>query len=352
MPSSAAHKTAAWHQEGSSMMKIAKEKVFAVIMAGGKGERLWPISTEDRPKPLVAFDGEQTLLEETVQRLFPLLNAENIMVVTDKKSAVPAKELLPIPEENIIVEPCRRNTAPCIALAAALIRRKCEDALMIVLPADHRITPVRKFQEDLAACLEQAQKGSLTLLGAVPDQPATGYGYIKLAGEIAPGICEVERFKEKPDLETAKSYMESKEYLWNCGIFVWQVSRIAGELKVHCPALYEKWKGWSEGKDYNEDFADCPGISIDYAVMEKACNVAVRKASFLWNDLGTFRSLYEISEKDPEGNAVRAGGEVLLDGSGHNLVYCDDDTLIRLRNLDHCAVIKSGKMLLVTSKWE
>ena len=149
------------------MMKIAKEKVFAVIMAGGKGERLWPISTEDRPKPLVAFDGEQTLLEETVQRLFPLLNAENIMVVTDKKSAVPAKELLPIPEENIIVEPCRRNTAPCIALAAALIRRKCEDALMIVLPADHRITPVRKFQEDLAACLEQAQKGSLTQVNQV-----------------------------------------------------------------------------------------------------------------------------------------------------------------------------------------
>ena len=128
------------------IMKIAREKLFAVIMAGGKGERLWPLSNEERPKPLISLNGQQTLLEDTVQRLFPLLNAENVLVITDEKSAAQSREILPLPPENIIAEPCRRNTAPCIALASALIKRKCPDAVMIVLPADHRITPVKRFQ--------------------------------------------------------------------------------------------------------------------------------------------------------------------------------------------------------------
>ena len=135
-------------------MKINKSKVFAVIMAGGKGERLWPLSTEERPKPLISLNGQQTLLEDTVQRLFPLLNAENVFVITDEKSAVQAREILMLPEENIIAEPCRRNTAPCIALAAALIRRKCEDATMIILPADHRIH-IRRLQQQILTELIQ-----------------------------------------------------------------------------------------------------------------------------------------------------------------------------------------------------
>ena len=350
MPLAAAYEITAWYQEKVTM-KINKSKVFAVIMAGGKGERLWPLSTEERPKPLISLNGQQTLLEDTVQRLFPLLNAENVFVITDEKSAVQAREILMLPEENIIAEPCRRNTAPCIALAAALIRRKCEDATMIILPADHRITPVKRFQEDLIDCIEQAQNGTLTILGVTPDKPATGYGYINAGEKIGPGLYKVNAFKEKPDFETAQHYMMDGNYWWNCGIFVWQVKTITEAFRKYSPALYEKIESWSAGRDYLKDFDTCEKISIDYAIMEKADNVVVKQASFQWNDLGTLGALYEITMKDFHENAISSPGKIQLEESDRNLIFCDDDTEIRLEKITDCAVIKSGKSLLVTSKW-
>ena len=332
-------------------MKINKSKVFAVVMAGGKGERLWPLSTEERPKPLISLNGQQTLLEDSVQRLFPLLDAENVFVITDEKSAVQAREILMLPEENIIAEPCRRNTAPCIALAAALIRRKCEDATMIILPADHRITPVKRFQEDLTDCIEQAQNGTLTILGVTPDKPATGYGYINAGEKISPGVYKVNAFKEKPDFETAQHYMMDGNYWWNCGIFVWQVKTITEAFRKYSPALYEKIEAWGAGRDYLKDFETCEKISIDYAIMEKADNVVVKQASFQWNDLGTLGALYEITMKDFHENAISSPGKIQLEESDRNLIFCDDDTEIRLEKIKNCAVIKSGKSLLITSKW-
>ena len=332
-------------------MKFDRSKVFAVIMAGGKGERLWPLSTEDRPKPLIALNGQQTLLEDTVQRLFPLLNAENVFVITDEKSAVQAQEILMLPAENIIAEPCRRNTAPCIALAAALIKRRCEDATMIVLPADHRITPVKRFQEDLSDCIEQAQNGYLTILGVTPDKPATGYGYINAGEKLGPGIYKVNAFKEKPDFETAQNYMMDGNYWWNCGIFVWQVNAIAGAFQKYSPGLYEKFTGWSHSGEYLQDFENCEKISIDYAIMEKADNVVVKQASFQWSDLGTLSALYEITMKDFHENAISTQGKIQLEESDQNLIFCDDDTEIRVEKLKNCAVIKSGKKLLITTKW-
>ena len=332
-------------------MKIAREKLFAVIMAGGKGERLWPLSTEERTKPLISLNGQQTLLEDTVQRLFPLLNAENVLVITDKISAVQARKILMLPEENIISEPCRRNTAPCIALASALIKRKCPDATMIVLPADHRITPVKRFQEDLLDCIEQAQNGFLTILGAAPDKPATGYGYINAGEKIAPGVYKVNAFKEKPDFETAQRYMMDGNYWWNCGIFVWKLDTLEKAFQKHTPALYEKLESWANGADYIADFENCEKISIDYAIMEKAANVAVKQASFQWNDLGTLGALYEITMKDFHENAVNTNGKIQLDESAQNLIICDDETEIRLEKIQKCAVIKSGKALLITTKW-
>ena len=333
------------------IMKIAREKLFAVIMAGGKGERLWPLSNEERPKPLISLNGQQTLLEDTVQRLFPLLNAENVLVITDEKSAAQSREILPLPPENIIAEPCRRNTAPCIALASALIKRKCPDAVMIVLPADHRITPVKRFQEDLLDCIEQAQAGFLTILGITPDKPATGYGYINAGEKVAPGVYKVNAFKEKPDFETAQRYMMDGSYWWNCGIFIWQVKTIAAALEKYTPALYAKFENWASGADFSSDFESCEKISIDYAVMEKAENVAVKQASFQWSDLGTLAALYEITLKDFHENAVKTQGRLQLVESDQNLIFCDDDTEIRLEKLQHCAVIKSGKSLLITTKW-
>ena len=350
MPLAAAYKVSAWNQD-KVIMKIDKNKIFAVIMAGGKGERLWPLSTEERPKPLISLNGQQTLLEDTVQRLFPLLNAENVFVITDEKSAVQSREILMLPAENIIAEPCRRNTAPCIALAAALIKRRCEDATMIVLPADHRITPVKRFQEDLMDCIEQAQTGSLTILGVTPDKPATGYGYINAGEKIAPGIYKVNAFKEKPDFETAQHYMMDGNYWWNCGIFVWQVQAIAEAFQKYIPSLYEKLESWAKGGDYTLDFEKCEKISIDYAVMEKADNVAVKQASFQWNDLGTLGALYEITMKDFHENAISTQGKLQLEESDQNLIFCDDDTEIRMENVKKCAVIKSGKALLITTEW-
>ena len=332
-------------------MKIDRSKVFAVIMAGGKGERLWPLSTGERPKPLISLNGQQTLLEDTVQRLFPLLDAENVFVITDEKSAVRAREILMLPEENIVAEPCRRNTAPCIALAAALIKRRCPDAVMVVLPADHRITPVKRFQEDLLDCIVQSQAGSLTILGITPDKPATGYGYINAGEKIVPGIYKVNAFKEKPDFATAQHYMMDGNYWWNCGIFVWQISTIAAAFQKYVPDLYEKFDSWAKGGDYTRDFDKCEKISIDYAIMEKADNVAVKQASFQWNDLGTLGALYEITMKDFHENAISTQGKIQLEESDQNLIFCDDDTEIRLEKIKNCAVIKSGKSLLVTSKW-
>ncbi len=350
MPLAAAYKIAAWYQEKVNM-KIARDKVFAVIMAGGKGERLWPLSSDERPKPLISLNGQQTLLEDTVQRLFPLLNAENVFVITDEKSAVQAREILMLPAENIIAEPCRRNTAPCIALAAALIRRKCSDATMIVLPADHRITPVKRFQEDLLDCIEQAQDGSLTILGVTPDKPATGYGYINAGEKIAPGVYKVTAFKEKPDFETAQHYMMDGNYWWNCGIFVWQVQTIAEAFQKYNPKLYDKFTAWANGGEYQKDFENCEKISIDYAIMEKADNVVVKQASFQWNDLGTLGALYEITMKDFHENAISTQGKLQLEEADQNLIFCDDDTEIRLEKIKNCAVIKSGKSLLITTKW-
>jgi mannose-1-phosphate guanylyltransferase len=350
MPSAAAYAINARNQE-KVIMKISRDKVFAVIMAGGKGERLWPLSTEERPKPLISLNGQQTLLEDTVQRLFPLLNAENVFVITDEKSAVQAREILMLPEENIIAEPCRRNTAPCIALAAALIRRRCEDAVMIVLPADHRIAPVKRFQEDLLDCIEQAREGFLTILGVTPDKPATGYGYINAGEKIAPGVYKVNAFKEKPDFETAQRYMMDGNYWWNCGIFVWQVNTIAEAFQKYNPPLYEKWKAWADGGEYQKDFENCEKISIDYAIMEKADNVAVKQASFQWNDLGTLGAIYEITMKDFRGNAISSQGRIQLEEADRNLIFCDDDTEIRLEKVENCAVIKSGSSLLITTRW-
>ncbi len=350
MPSFTSYSINARYQE-DQMMKIARDKIFAVIMAGGKGERLWPLSNEERTKPLISLNGQQTLLEDTVQRLFPLLNAENVLVITDEKSAVTAKEILPLPPENIIAEPCRRNTVPCIALAASLIRRKCEDAVMIVLPADHRITPVKRFQEDLSDCIEQAQNGCLTILGITPDKPATGYGYINAGEKIAPGVYKVNAFKEKPDFATAQHYMMDGNYWWNCGIFVWQVKTFAEALHEFCPDLYDKFANWAAGADYLSDFESCKKISIDYAIMEKAGNVVVKQASFQWNDLGTLGALYEITLKDFHGNAINSRGRIQLLEADQNLIFSDDDTEIRLENIKKCAVIKSGNSLLISGKW-
>ena len=324
---------------------MKQDSLYAVIMAGGRGERFWPAGRKDNPKQLLPLLGEKTMLEETVLRLFPLIAPERVMVITNLDYVDRIRELLPIPPENIIGEPERRDTAPCVALATALIRRKDPDATMILLPADHVIRPAKLFQQTLLAAAEQAQNGKLATLGILPTYPATGYGYIELGDAVNEMFHTVKAFREKPDQPTAEQFFLSGNYRWNGGIFVWRCDVISEEFRKHAPQLSEKLEHWANGGDWQEDFAQCQKISIDYAIMEKSRNVIVGNAPFYWNDIGSWSALRSVLPKDERGNAAR--GNVLAISSNNNVLISDDDTLLGVIGMNDIAVIKSGNGLLV-----
>lgn len=319
--------------------------LFAVIMAGGKGERFWPAGRAERPKQLLPLLGEKTMLEETVQRLFPLFAPERILVIANRVHADAIRELLPIPAENVVGEPEGRDTAPCAALATALIRRRDPEATMVLLPADHVIRPAKLFQDTVLAAAQAAQKGVLVTLGVTPTEAASGYGYLHLGEEFAPGFHRVLEFREKPDPATARIFFQDGNYRWNSGIFIWRCDAISRAFARHAPEIGAKLEEWSKGADYARDFAECPKISLDYAVMEKADNVVVRDVNFYWNDIGSWGALRSVLELDASGNAVR-GKALTRDASG-NVIWNDSDLLIGVVGLNGVAVVKSGNGLLV-----
>ena len=318
--------------------------LYAVIMAGGRGERFWPAGRQNRPKQFLPLVGEKSLIEETVQRLFPLISPERILVITNRDFVEQTRELLPIPAENVIGEPVGRNTAPCVALATALLKRRDPEATMILLPADHVISPAKKFQASLIAAAEIAQSGSLVTLGIIPHKPSTGYGYIH-AGDFENNFADVLEFKEKPDRRTAEEFLRDGNYFWNSGIFIWRADVIEKEFQQHSPALAEKIAAWGNGSDYNEDFSSCENISIDYAVMEKAANVKVGKVDFRWNDVGSWSSLRSMFPLDEDGNVIK-GNVVTLD-SHDNVIMGDSETILGVIGMRDVALIKSGNSVLV-----
>ena len=326
-------------------MALDKSKLYAVIMAGGRGERFWPAGRRNRPKQLLPLSGEKTMIEDTVQRLFPLIVPERLLVITNRNYVGQIRSLLPIPEENVIGEPEGRDTAPCVALATALIRRRDAEATMILLPADHVIRPAKLFQETLLAAAEQAQSGDLVTLGITPTYPATGYGYLHIGETIAPGMSKVRSFKEKPDPATAERFFCDGNYRWNSGMFIWRCDAISAAFARFAPALSERLEAWSGGADYNDDFASCEKISIDYAVMEHADNVVAGDVNFYWNDLGCWSALKSVLPLDESGNAI--SGNVAVIDSGDNVVIGDDDTLIGVIGMHETAVVKSGNGVLV-----
>ncbi len=320
--------------------------IYAVIMAGGRGERFWPLGRSNRPKQLLPLIGEETMIEETVQRLFPLFAPEQILVITNCSYVEPIRRLLPIPAENVIGEPVGRDTAPCVALAVATVKRRNPDAVMAVLSADAIIRPAKVFREVLLAATERArQSGALITLGITPSFPSTGYGYIHVGEKTAPGFSKVLGFKEKPDLETADAFLRDGNYKWNSGMFIWQVDAIEKAFQRHCPPLAEKIARWSAGEDFTLTFESCPKISIDYAIMEKADDVEVGDAPFYWNDIGSWSSLRSILPLDANGNAVR-GDAVLLDAE-NNVVIGDRGHLLGVIGMRDVAVIQSGNGTLV-----
>ncbi|OQA83947.1 MAG: Alginate biosynthesis protein AlgA [Lentisphaerae bacterium ADurb.Bin242] len=288
---------------------------YCVIMAGGKGERFWPCSREETPKQLLNIFGDTTLIEQTVLRLVPMIPFENILIVTNRKYADKMRALLPqLPPDNIIGEPCGRDTAPCVALAAGVIKARAgtEDAVMLLLPSDHCIHDAANFQKDLKSCCELARKSSsLITIGIPPTFPSSDYGYIECGEKIGERTCRVRKFVEKPSAGRAAEMLASGNYKWNSGMFVWKVGTVLDILRRHAPDLADLSsaleKAWLDGtfRDVlSAEYETCRKISIDYAVMEKADNIVVLEASFDWDDIGNWTALSHHFQPDKAGNVV------------------------------------------------
>jgi len=291
-------------------------EVIAVVMAGGQGTRFWPRSRRSRPKQFLAMAGTETLLDQTVNRLRPQLAPRQIYVVTTAALAAETARLLPdLPKENILAEPEGRNTAPCLALALAILEKRHPGAVMAVLSADHWIGDEAIFMEDIeTAARHAAAHHELVTFGIRPSHPETGYGYIETEGQGA--VLKAVAFREKPPLSTAVEYVASGRHYWNAGMFVWTLQDFRAELLRHCPDVLTPLDAWTAaGADpaaLGQAYASLPKLSIDYALMEKSPKVAVVPVRFRWSDVGSWPAAAEFLEPDASGN-VSQGEAVLID---------------------------------------
>ncbi len=336
---------------------------YCVIMAGGIGSRFWPLSKTSRPKQFLDILGTgETFIQQTYRRFKAVCPAENFLIVTNTMYKEMVLEQLPeLSEEQVLCEPMRRNTAPCIAYAAYKIKSKTPDANIIVAPSDHLITKEDEFTKQINKALDYVStNNSLLTLGITPSRPETGYGYIQISDQVDfnsyDNLFKVKTFTEKPDLKMAKVFMESGEFFWNSGIFVWSLSSILKSFEEHLTEvndLFAKGANWYYTKDepafLNKTYSECPNISIDYGIMEKAQNVFVMCADFGWSDLGTWGSLWEQSDKDEKLNAVQ-GDNVMLYNSENCIVNMKKDKLVVLEGLDDYIVVDSDETLLVCKK--
>lgn len=325
-------------------------------MCGGIGSRFWPRSRTDRPKQFIDILGTgRSLLQMTYERLLPMVAPENFILVTNQLYADTIKEQLPdIPSSNILLEPARRNTAPCIAWAANHVKALDPEAIMLVTPSDHLITREVQFLTSLQHGVDFVMNNdALLTLGITPTRPETGYGYIQVGKEVEPGINKVKTFTEKPDHDLAQVFIETGEFFWNSGIFLWKATDILRALEQHTPdiaALFaqgaDKYATVEEVAFIDQTFPACPAISIDYAVMEKAPNVYVHCANLGWSDLGTWTSLYENSPRDKNTN-VATNCRVLAYNSHGNIFTAHQDKLIVVDSLEDYIVADDDDVLLI-----
>ncbi len=333
---------------------------YCVIMCGGIGSRFWPYSRSNRPKQFIDFLGTgRSLLQMSYDRVLPMVDPKNIIVVTNAQYAPLIKEQLPdIDDSQILLEPARRNTAPCIAWAAWHIAARDPEASMIVTPSDHLITREREFENAVIKGFEFVeQNDALLTLGITPTRPETGYGYIQIGNDSSTeGIKKVKTFTEKPNLELAKVFLESGEFFWNSGIFIWSAKSIQKALSQYAPdvaQVFEKGAGVyctpAETPFIEENFPGCVGISIDFAVMEKAANVYVECVTFGWNDLGTWSALYDNSPKNRDNNVTQRC-KVLAYNSQGNIFAVSGDKLIVADGLQDYIVADAGDVLLICPK--
>jgi mannose-1-phosphate guanylyltransferase len=340
-------------------------KIYPVIMAGGSGTRFWPLSRKDRPKQFLPLAGDEPLIAATVHRLPPLAKEKQTFVVCGPAHAKAARKLLPeLPAENFIIEPCARNTAPCVGLAALHVHARDPKGVILMLPADHHVSRPEPFREALAAAAAVAAEGLIATIGIRPSRPETGYGYLKIGSRLARAkgkgkgraqAFRVERFVEKPDVVTAARYLADGDYLWNSGIFAFRADVILEEIRKAMPVLGEQLEAIgrvvgapSYKKVLARVFPECPSISIDYGVMEKSHRIAVVPADFGWSDVGSFAALQEVREQDPFGNVIE-GDALVVDGRNNVVVGVKGRPLVVV-GLDGVVAVDAGDAILVVAR--
>ncbi len=333
-------------------------RLTAVIMAGGVGERFWPKSRQNCPKQFLSLtsDGE-TMIQKTVKRLAPLISQKDIYIITNAHYLSLVQEQLPdLPPENVIAEPCPRNTAPAIGLAASLIQKKYDDAVMFFLPSDHLIHHEHSYINTLRKASHAAlQDKTLITLGITPTYPETGYGYIKYQQDGAQdGVYPVECFVEKPDLQTAEAYLQSGNYLWNSGMFIWKASSILHSIKKYMPELYQGLQTIAEAygtenfhEVLNHKFPELPSESIDFGVMEKANHIFTIPGDFGWDDVGSWLALERINQTDENDNML--DGDILSIDS-HNCTVAGNGRMIALLGVQDLVIVDTDDALLICNK--
>ena len=339
---------------------MAKKNNHLVIMAGGVGSRFWPMSTTERPKQFIDVLGiGKTLLQLTVSRFETLVAPEHVWVVTNKNYAdIVAEQLPDMPRDHILCEPCRRNTAPCIAYVSWRIKSKDPKANIVVTPSDHIVMDVAEFRRVVSECMAfTADSDAIVTLGMKPSRPETGYGYIEAnlsANSLRnKSIFRVDSFREKPDLATAQQYISKNNYFWNAGIFIWNVSTIVNAFRIYQPAMAKIFESLlpvygtaEEQQRIDQLFPECENISVDYAIMEKAEEIFVCPADFGWSDLGTWGSLQQQSKKDLYGNAL-IGQDISVFESHNCIIHATQEKKVVVQGLDGYIVAENNDTLLI-----
>ena len=328
--------------------------LFAVIMAGGVGSRFWPRSKKKNPKQLLKIFGENTMIQDTVERIKGICPIENILIVTNEKQKNGVAEQLPdIPAENIIIEPFGRNTAACIGLASIIIQERSSNAVSFVLPADHVIIEKDDFLKTLKTAANYAiENPALVTIGIHPTRPETGYGYLQIDEDSGKNnVFKVMTFAEKPNYNTAVNFIKSGDFFWNSGMFIWRTETILNEIKKHMPDLYEglmQIKEQINSPDFKNNLSNIYGqlksVSIDYGIMEKSENVFLVKGKFSWSDVGSWEAVYQLSKKDEEGNVKI--GKIYTDMVLDSYIYSPDN-FTAVIGLDNIIVINYKDTLLI-----
>jgi mannose-1-phosphate guanylyltransferase/mannose-6-phosphate isomerase len=328
-----------------------KMNIYPVLLAGGSGTRLWPVSRQLYPKQVVKFIGDDSLIQSTIKRLTPVFDTENIRIVCGKAHAqLISRHMQEIgirSDKKIICEPCGRNTAPAILLAMLNILREEEDAVVCIFPADHVIRNTNNFHEKVKSAVELAKKGYVVTFGIKPHYPETGYGYIEGTGQISDQAHFVKRFVEKPDLKTAEQYIEAGTFFWNSGMFTFKASVMLKELKIHHPELLEKMERLDITEDMisPEAYEILPNISIDYAVMEKTDKGALVPSDFGWSDIGSWKSLYDFLPKDQRNNVVN--GDVMVNDT-QNCLIIGNERLVATNSINNMVVVETPDSVFVS----